>query len=121
VIGTTNVKPPEKRVALVIGNSHYAHIARLPNAERDVAYVAIALLSAGFESVKIGFDLDKSTFEQGLDDFSKDATAADWAFVYYAGHGIEVGNKNYLVPVDAGRPCAMPMPIRCRSKRSSIT
>jgi tetratricopeptide (TPR) repeat protein len=101
---TANVKAAEKRVALVIGNSHYAHIARLPNAERDVAYVAIALLSAGFDSVRIGFDLDKSTFDQGLEDFGKDAAAADWAFVYYAGHGIEVGNKNYLVPVDADLP-----------------
>lgn len=91
----------EKRVALVIGNSNYTNVGSLPNAERDVAYVAIALTDAGFESVKIGFDLDMSALDHALDEFDKRAAAADWAFVYYAGHGIEIGDRNYLVPVDA--------------------
>jgi tetratricopeptide (TPR) repeat protein len=98
---TLRTEGGEKRVALVIGNSHYANVGALPNAERDAAYVAIALTGAGFESVTIGFDLDKSAFDRALDEFDKSAAAADWAFFYYAGHGIELEDKNYLVPVDA--------------------
>jgi hypothetical protein len=49
----------------------------------------------------IGFDLDKSAFEKTLEEFGTRAAAAEWAFVYYAGHGLEIEDKNYLVPVDA--------------------
>ncbi|MGP0059149.1 MAG: caspase family protein [Beijerinckiaceae bacterium] len=90
-----------RRIALVIGNSRYANVGSLPNAERDASTIAIALTGAGFESVTIGFDLDKSTFEKTLEDFGTRAAAADWAFVYYAGHGIEIADRNYLVPIDA--------------------
>jgi len=33
--------------------------------------------------------------------FAREADAADWAIVYYAGHGIEIGGTNYLIPIDA--------------------
>ena len=37
----------------------------------------------------------------GLRKFSVEAATADWAVVYYSGHGMEVAGTNYLVPVDA--------------------
>ena len=42
----------EKRVALVIGNSSYDKVARLPNPANDAALVADTLKSAGFDSVE---------------------------------------------------------------------
>lgn len=90
-----------KRVALVIGNSHYAHVAALPNPQSDAVRVAQALREIGFSDVTTVDDLSNQQFNAALQAFAKKADEADWAVVYYAGHGIEIGNVNYLIPVDA--------------------
>ncbi len=46
-------------------------------------------------------DLTRDKFFETLRAFARDAEKADWAVVYYAGHGLEIGGVNYLVPVDA--------------------
>ena len=46
-------------------------------------------------------DLTRDKFFEALHTFASDAEKADWAVVYYAGHGFEIGGVNYLVPVDA--------------------
>ena len=89
------------RVALVIGNSAYRTVARLPNPDRDADLVADALRKAGFKSVALLKDATHTQFEDALRAFAEEAAAADWAVVYYAGHGIEMNGSNYLVPVDA--------------------
>ncbi len=89
-----------KRVALVVGNGAYQHVAGLPNPTRDAADLANALRGIGFE-VKELENADKVAFEAALSDFSDAAAGADFAIVYYAGHGIEVDRQNYLIPVDA--------------------
>lgn len=91
----------ETRVALVIGNSAYKSVARLTNPEADAASVADALKAAEFKTVTLSDDLGAAAMRQALNDFSGDAAKADWAVVYYAGHGIEVNGINYLIPVDA--------------------
>ncbi len=88
------------RIALVIGNSSYEAVPRLPNPVRDADAVAEALERLGFE-VSIGRDTRKATLEGLLADFSEKAASAEMAVVFYAGHGIEVGGENYLIPVDA--------------------
>ncbi|MBW8855581.1 MAG: caspase family protein, partial [Bradyrhizobium sp.] len=90
-----------KRVALVIGNSVYRNVAALPNPARDAALVARALKEVGFETVTLDTDLNKDALLAALRDFARDAETADWALVYYAGHGIEVAGTNYLIPIDA--------------------
>jgi len=90
----------ETRVALVVGNSSYAHGGRLPNPANDAAAVAEALRKVGF-TVTSRQDLGKQQFEEALKVFTRDAASADVAVVYYAGHGMEMGGTNYLVPVDA--------------------
>lgn len=89
------------RVALVIGNSDYTSVPRLPNPSRDAATVAQAFREAGFKTVQVRSDLSYEAMRRALRDFSAEAEKADWAVVYYAGHGIEVSGQNYLVPVDA--------------------
>ena len=91
----------ETRVALVIGNSGYAAVPRLPNPSRDAAAVAEALRGVGFRTVTLAPDLSRAGLIAALNAFSAQAEQADWALVYFAGHGIEVGGINYLVPVDA--------------------
>ncbi len=90
-----------KRVALVLGNSAYQNVARLPNPVNDGAAMAATLKDAGFEVVDSRHDLMAAETRRALRDFADRARDADIAVVYYAGHGIEVDGTNYLIPVDA--------------------
>ncbi|MDP4024833.1 caspase family protein [Methylobacterium sp. NEAU 140] len=91
----------ETRVALVIGNAAYAAAPRLPNTGRDAAAVAEVLRATGFRTVTLAPDLGRAALIAALNAFSEQAERADWALVYFAGHGVEIGGTNYLVPVDA--------------------
>jgi uncharacterized caspase-like protein len=91
----------EKRVALVLGNSAYQNVARLPNPVNDGAAMAATLKDAGFDVVDSRHDLLAAETRRALRDFADRARDADIAVVYYAGHGIEVDGTNYLIPVDA--------------------
>lgn len=91
----------ERRVALVIGNSAYQNVIKLPNPARDAAAVAAMLKKAGFDVVESRSDLSNTAMRRALRKFARTALRADIAVVYYAGHGIEVGGTNYLIPVDA--------------------
>jgi tetratricopeptide (TPR) repeat protein len=93
--------PPVRRVALVLGNSAYKRVAALPNPRGDAELVATALRAVGFQSVRLENDLAREKLIDVLRAFGREAESADWAVVYFAGHGIEVGGVNYLIPVDA--------------------
>jgi uncharacterized caspase-like protein len=91
----------ERRVALVIGNSLYGHHAALPNVPNDAAAMAAMLKGAGFDSVVVQANLSIAGLRVALRDFGGEVATADVAVLFYAGHGIEVGGTNYLIPVDA--------------------
>jgi len=97
---TAPVLNNDHRVALVIGNSTYENVAALPNPERDANLVADVLKRTGFKSVTLLTNLRKDALVSALRDFAARAETADWAVVYYAGHGMEVGGINYLIPTD---------------------
>ena len=101
VMSLPGVKREERRVALVIGNSAYRHTAPLTNPGRDARAVTASLRAIGFQSVITVNDATRESLIAALRSFSREAEKADWAMVYYAGHGIEIGGVNYLVPVDA--------------------
>lgn len=90
-----------RRVALVIGNAAYQKAGELRNPTRDAAAVASSLRNLGFEIVTVTIDEPKEKVIARLRAFSADADQADWAMVYYSGHGIEVNGQNYIIPVDA--------------------
>jgi uncharacterized caspase-like protein len=91
----------DKRVALVIGNSGYAHAPALDNPVRDATAVSIMLESAGFQVVEMRTDLDFAGMRRAISDFADRTRDADVAVVFYAGHGLEVEGVNYLIPTDA--------------------
>ncbi|MBR0737349.1 tetratricopeptide repeat protein [Bradyrhizobium liaoningense] len=91
----------DRRIALVIGNSAYENVAALPNPVRDASLVADVLKLTGFEAVTLLTNLRKDALVSALREFAARAETADWAVVYYAGHGMEVGGVNYLIPTDA--------------------
>lgn len=90
-----------RRIALVIGNGAYRNAQALPNPPRDSKLIAGVLRDLGFQTVMDTKDLSRDQFFQTLQAFAEEAEKADWAVVYYAGHGFEIGGVNYLVPVDA--------------------
>ena len=92
---------PGRRIALVIGNSAYTSQGFLPNPRRDAETVAAALRNIGFQTVTLEQDLGRDRLMNALRLFARQAESADWAVVYYAGHGIELSGTNYLIPVDA--------------------
>lgn len=91
----------EKRVALVIGNAAYEHQSQLVNPAHDSRSIAKRLEELGFTEVKLVSDLKRDALRHALISFSDTAADADWAVIYYAGHGIEMGGINYVIPVDA--------------------
>lgn len=93
--------PTGRRVALVIGNGAYKNVHALPNPPRDAKLIASVLHDVGFQTVISVSDLTRDKFFEALKTFAEEAEKADWAVVYYAGHGFEIGGVNYLVPVDA--------------------
>jgi formylglycine-generating enzyme required for sulfatase activity/Tfp pilus assembly protein PilF len=89
----------EKRVALVIGNSAYPGAAALENPVNDAADVAAALRRIGFEVIE-GKNLSLADFSQIIDVFRQKAKDADAALFYYAGHGMQFEEQNWLMPID---------------------
>ena len=95
--GTTKTR----RIALIVGNGAYRNVHALDNPPRDAKLIAGSLKDLGFQTVTLANDLSRDKFFETLRTFASDAEKADWAVVYYAGHGFEIGGVNYLVPVDA--------------------
>jgi uncharacterized caspase-like protein len=90
----------ERRVALVMADEEYRHLRPLGTPVRDALAVEDLLKGLGFE-VTVETDRDLRRSRRALEDFAEDYAGADVALVYYAGHGVEVGGVNYLLPVDA--------------------
>jgi len=89
------------RIALVIGNSAYKNVPALTNPARDADTIASSLRAVGFKTVQLRNDLTRENLTDALQSFAAEADKADWAVVYFAGHGLEVNGTNYLIPVDA--------------------
>jgi tetratricopeptide (TPR) repeat protein len=94
----TNAHGP--RVALVIGNGQYVNANVLPNPPNDAHAMAGVLREIGFE-VQEGENLTRANMETQLREFLHKAQTASIVLLFYAGHGMQVDGKNYLVPVDA--------------------
>ena len=90
----------QNRVALVIGNSAYRNVAPLPNTRNDANDIAELFQRLGF-SVKTLRDGTFDDMRRALLQLGRDARGADMAVVYFAGHGMEIGGENWLIPVDA--------------------
>ncbi len=88
------------RVALVVGNGAYAHAPKLANPVNDAAAVGAALKRLGFSVMRVE-NASGDALRRRLRDFGRASRGAEVAVAFYAGHGVEVGGRNYLVPVDA--------------------
>jgi len=101
--GKTSASEPSgaRKVALIIGNGAYKNVRQLENPPRDARLIADTLRGLGFATVTLAPDLTRDNFFAALRTFGAEAEKSDWAVVYYAGHGMEIGGVNYLIPTDA--------------------
>lgn len=90
----------QRRVALVIGISDYNNASQLPNPVKDATRIASVLSSIGFD-VTLKTNLGINDLRDSVRNFADKADNSDVAVVYFAGHGIEMSGRNYLIPNDA--------------------
>ncbi len=94
-----------ERVALVIGNNQYRELSermQLKSPVADATDVAAALKSLGYTLVTGGAvtDASRESMTTATESFAAQAKNAEAAVFYYSGHGVQVGDDNYLLPTD---------------------
>ncbi len=89
----------ERRIALVIGNGTYKS-SPLANPVNDANDIAAALKNLGF-SVRLKINADQRSMERSIREFGKDLRSGSIGLFYFAGHGIQVHGRNYLIPIGA--------------------
>ncbi|MBK7414317.1 MAG: caspase family protein [Dechloromonas sp.] len=87
------------RKALVIGNDNYRYVPKLLNAAFDAQAITGSLKSVGYQ-VFAYFNLDEKGFKQALRDFRLQVEGGDEVVFFFAGHGVQIGAANYLLPID---------------------
>jgi len=90
--------PGEQRVALVIGNAAYRE-APLRNPVNDARAIALRLRELGFEVV-LRENATRRQMGDALAEFTRLIKPGGVALIFYAGHGVQVRGRNYLIPVD---------------------
>jgi hypothetical protein len=88
-----------ERLALVIGNDGYRHLAPLSNARNDARLMAQLLREARFD-VTVAEDVDRLRFWRAVDALRTRIRKGDEVVVFFAGHGVQVGSDPVLLPVD---------------------
>ena len=99
-IGTASDLHAENRVALVIGNGDYANATSLPNPTNDANDMADELKRLGFSVIKV-LNGSYDDIGQAIRAFNIQVEGAQVGLIYFAGHGMELGGENWLIPVDA--------------------
>ncbi|MBI2289556.1 MAG: SUMF1/EgtB/PvdO family nonheme iron enzyme, partial [Betaproteobacteria bacterium] len=98
-VSKTTPAATEQRVALVIGNANY-RTAPLRNPANDAKAVADKLQGLGFK-VTLKLDQDQKGMADAIRAFGNQLKAGGAGLFYYAGHGMQVKGRNFLIPVDA--------------------
>jgi formylglycine-generating enzyme required for sulfatase activity len=90
----------DKRVALIVGNDAYKALPKLNNAAKDARDLDAALRRHGWQTI-LKVDVGRREMVRAVADFSGQIATGATGLVFYAGHGVESGGQNFLVPVDA--------------------
>lgn len=104
--------PLDIRVALIIGNAAYMNAPSLANSGNDAREMAKTMRKLGFKVIDV-VDGDKRTMDKALEEIQKLLNAQQAiAMLYYAGHGLQLDWRNYMVPIDANLRRAQDVPIQ---------
>jgi len=95
----------QQKYALVIGNGNYTNISKLKNPVNDANDVAAALQSLGFTVDKV-LDANLDQMENSIMKLRNRLSVSknSYGFFFYAGHGVQSGGENYLIPIGANIP-----------------
>jgi len=91
--------PGERRKALIIGNDLYKYVPSLSNAVFDAKSIAREMQKLGY-LVNDQYDLTEREMLDAIRSFSSNVNKGDEVLFFYAGHGVQLGSSNYLLPVD---------------------
>jgi uncharacterized caspase-like protein len=97
-----NAPAQGRRIALVVGNGRYAS-SPLANPPNDAGLIATTLTGLGFE-VRLQKNADQAGMKRAIQDFGdalEKAGPDSIGLFYYAGHGVQLNGRNYLIPVAA--------------------
>jgi uncharacterized caspase-like protein len=95
----------DRRIGLVIGNDAYSDVAPLDKAVADAEAIAATLRAQGFE-ILTTTDADRREMNRSISTFTSRLQPGDTAFLFYAGHGVEIDGENYLLPTDIVAPAS---------------
>jgi hypothetical protein len=101
VIPPTAMTTMANRKALVIGNDSYKSVTKLLNAREDAKAIASNLTAVGYK-VTLQLDLNEKEMKAALRTFSSQVQGGDEVMFFFAGHGVQLGATNYLLPTDIG-------------------
>ncbi len=87
------------RKALVIGNDSYSHVPKLLNARADAVAIGQALSELGYK-VTTRQDLSEKEMKSAIRQFRNEVEGGDEVMIFFAGHGVQLGAANYLLPTD---------------------
>src|SRR6266446_6940602 len=87
----------QSRIAVVIGNDRYRHVAKLKSAARDADAVGAALRRLGFE-VFAHTNLDRRGMNQAIGELADRIARGGVGVLFFAGHGVQMGGENFLLP-----------------------
>lgn len=90
----------QDRLALVVGIDGYEEIDDLSKASNDARSVSDVLDGIGFDVTTV-IDADERRLNRALAEFTASIDPGDEVLFYFAGHGIEIDGRNYLLPADA--------------------
>ena len=102
ILASALAQAAETRIALVIGNSDYSS-GSLPNPANDAKLIGDALTSLGFDVIARR-NADQITMKRAIQEFGSRLESAGPGAVglfYYAGHGLQLSGRNYLIPTTA--------------------
>lgn len=93
----------ERRVALVIGNNDYQSVPKLEKAVNDAQAVSRELAKIGFEVMYIS-NAGQKKMNQAINEFAQKVSGGGIGIFFFAGHGLQINNQNFLLPIDMDMP-----------------
>lgn len=89
----------KSRLALVVGNSNYVNVPKLSNPKNDANDIERILQKLGFDVTKV-MDASLIDIQSAVNDFLNKLDEYAVGLLFYAGHGMQIDGKNYILPVE---------------------
>jgi len=98
-LGVKESASAANRFALVIGNNDYKHVEPLEKAVNDARAMGKALEQAQF-TTKVIVNASRAQMNMAINRFVADVAGGGIGVFFFAGHGVQVNNQNFLIPID---------------------